>query len=391
MNRHPSLRRLAVFTVVAALATVGLTVVGGPLQAQVVVKTKAGEVSAHVDGSAVLTLPFAARDIALHWSGHPDAVVTVATSTDGVRFGDAEDAGRDEVGEQRGNGETYGAILAADDAVAVQVTSDRPIGRLTVLALADGERVTKYVPGRPSVAGATVPQPTVLARSVWGADESLRFDQSGNEIWPTAFHPVQKLIVHHTAGRNGDRDPLRTIRSMFFYHAVTQGWGDIGYNFLIDESGRIFKGRHSHTTLQPSLASPSPDDTISGEDGAGNSVTAGHAFGFNSGTIGVALLGTLTHRDATSAARSSLEQVLAWKAEAHAIDPTGASTYTNPLNGAQLAFPNVAGHRDVNQTECPGGVFYDTLPSLRLAVAARIAGTTSSTSTTSTTRRKGPK
>ena len=130
----------------------------------------------------------------------------------------------------------------------------------------------------------------------------MRFDASGKEVWPPAFWPIQKLIVHHTATQNADPNPASTIRSIYYYHAITQGWGDIGYNFLIDEAGHVYKGRYSHTTANPSSASPSPDDTITGEDAAGNGVTGAHALGYNSGTVGVALLGTLTDQDATPAA-----------------------------------------------------------------------------------------
>jgi hypothetical protein len=145
----------------------------------------------------------------------------------------------------------------------------------------------------------------------------------------------------------------------------------------------------SHTTSNPASASPSPDDTITGEDASGNGVTAGHALGYNSGTMGVALLGTLTTQDATPAVRNALADLLAWKADTHGIDPQGSSLYTNPVDGTQRTFPNIAGHRDVNATECPGGTFYATLPTVRSAVASRISAstttTTSSTTTTSTT------
>jgi hypothetical protein len=95
--------------------------------------------------------------------------------------------------------------------------------------------------------------------------------------------------VHHTDTQNGDPDPAATIRAIYYCHAITQGWGDIGYNILIDESGRVYKGRNSDTTTG-SIA----DDTITGEDLAGGGVTGAHAAGFNSGTVGIALLGTLS-------------------------------------------------------------------------------------------------
>jgi hypothetical protein len=108
---------------------------------------------------------------------------------------------------------------------------------------------------------------------------------------------VQKVIVHHTATQNGDPNPTATIRSILYYHAVTQGWGDIGYNFLIDEAGNVFEGRYSRQY--------SSGESPTGQDLNGNGVTAAHAQGYNSGTVGIALLGTLTNQDATPAARSA--------------------------------------------------------------------------------------
>ena len=87
----------------------------------------------------------------------------------------------------------------------------------------------------------------------------------------------------------------------------------------------------------------------------------------------VALLGTLTGQDATPAARNALEQLLAWESERHSIDPQGSGVYTNPVNGSQKDFANIAGHRDVAATDCPGGVFYSTLPQIRADVAAMVA------------------
>jgi hypothetical protein len=210
-----------------------------------------------------------------------------------------------------------------------------------------------------------VAQPSVILRSGWAADESLRFDASGKEVWPPAFYPIQKVIVHHTATQNNDPDPAATIRSIYQYHAVTQGWGDIGYNFVIDESGRIYEGRYSRPYA--------PGESPTGEDSNGNGVTAAHTQGYNSGTVGIALLGTLTNQDATPAARNALERLIAWIDDSHGIDPQRSALYTNPVSGTQATFPNIAGHRDLAATECPGGAFYATLPTIRSDVAALIA------------------
>jgi hypothetical protein len=333
--------------------------------------TAAERVSAAVAGKRTFHLPRRASEIAIYWRGARRAHVWVALSRDGRRFGRFHRVRLDELGPRRPNGNTYGNLIVAGGARVVRVKTDLALSRLTVLGLTDGGGPAPRALSTPRVRAASVPaQPNVIPRSGWGADESLRFDSTGREVWPPAFYPVQKLIVHHTDTQNNDPNPAATIRSIYYYHAVTLGWGDIGYNFLIDESGRIYEGRHSQNSWDPSRYPAGP----TGADSSGNGVTGAHAQGFNSGTVGIALLGTLTNQDTTPAARNALEHLLAWEASAHGIDPRGSSLYTNPVSGTQATFPNIAGHRDVNATECPGGAFYATLPTIRADVAALVAG-----------------
>jgi hypothetical protein len=315
-----------------------------------------------VHGARTFFLPRGTTDVAVHWRGQRHARVRVAFGGRGARsghFGRLLTVRLDEAGLQRHTRETYGAVMSASGARVARVWVAGRIRRVSLVAFKERSRTRlRAVPA----AGLL---PAVIPRGGWGADESLRFDSSGKEIWPPAFWPIQKLIVHHTDTQNGDPDPAATVRSIYYYHAVTQGWGDIGYNFLIDESGRIYEGRHSRDYA--------PGQTPTGQDAAGRGVTGAHAQGFNSGTVGVALLGTLTSRDATPAARDALERLLAWEAYSTGIDPEASSTYVNPVSGQQATFPNIAGHRDVGATECPGSVFYSTLPALRSDVDARVA------------------
>jgi hypothetical protein len=346
--------------------------------------TKAASLGGAVGQQRTFDLPRRATHVAVHWRGHRSARLKVSFSRDGDRFGGWHRVRLDEVGIDRPGKETYGAIMVARGASAVRVRSDVRLPRVHVLALTDrlqvaGEDVrtasrssTDSASARMSssttttaAASSAIPQPAVVSRSGWGADESLRFDSSGNEVWPAQFYPVQKLIVHHTATQNNDPDPAATIRSIYYYHAITQGWGDIGYNFLIDEAGNVYEGRHSRAYA--------PGESPTGQDLNGNGVTGAHAQGYNSGTVGVALLGTLTNQDATPAARNALESLLAWESDEHGIDPQGSTLYTNPVSGTQATFHNIAGHRDVAATECPGGSFYATMPAIRSDVAARIA------------------
>ncbi|MFC8448040.1 peptidoglycan recognition family protein [Kitasatospora sp. NPDC057223] len=195
-----------------------------------------------------------------------------------------------------------------------------------------------------------------LSRAAWGADESKRF-KNGVENTPTAYYPLQALTVHHTDGINADPDPAATVRAIYEYHAVTLDWGDIGYHFLIDEAGRVYEGRYSGT------------DPLPAHDASGNMVTAFHSAGYNSGNLGIALLGTLSGQLPTEAARRSLTLLLAGLSFWHGLDPEAAITFVNPVNGVTKAARTISGHRDWLATDCPGATMYDTLPALRTDVA----------------------
>jgi hypothetical protein len=346
------------------LVLVGVALAPGSAVSAPVPTTAAYQATSQVTGALVFRLPLSATHVAVYWKGSSSARVSLAFSIGG-RFGRERLVTRDDSGFGRRPGVTYGAIMLAYGARAVRVTTNRSLPRLTVLALTDRGPPLLSRPALRSL--SAVAQPVVIPRSGWGAEESLRFDATGKEIWPSAFWPIQKVIVHHTATQNNDPNPAATVRSIYYYDAVTQGWGDMGYNFLIDEAGNVYEGRYSRAYA--------PGESPTGEDLNGNGVTGAHAQGYNSGTVGIALLGTLTNQDATPAARSSLEHLIAWIEGTHGIDPQGASLYTNPVSGLQATFPNIAGHRDVAATECPGGTFYATLPQLRSDVASLISST----------------
>ena len=250
-------------------------------------------------------------------------------------------------------------------AVAVRVTTDRPVARLTVLGLSDGSTQTttrRSSAGLLPAAGAATTEPTVLSRGAWGADPAYM-------SWAPEFYATKKLVVHHTDTSDDYTDRAGAeaqIRSIYYYHSVTQGWGDIGYNFLIDKFGNIYEGRYSRD-----YAGANP----TGDDASGRGVTGAHTGGWNSGTVGIALLGTMTTHDATPAARQALERLLAWEASRNGIDPQATEQFVNPVSGATITTPNIAAHRDYAATACPGDTFYPTLPAIRAGTAALINGT----------------
>ncbi|HVE64544.1 MAG TPA: N-acetylmuramoyl-L-alanine amidase [Mycobacteriales bacterium] len=319
-----------------------------------------------VPGSATVTLPSAARFVALSWLGAHDADVRVAAARSGLAYGAPRSVGRDGV-EIDGDPRTWSAVLFVPGATALRVTSSEALIDLVVSTIADRAPQVVRLAGGSRSAAAAVPQPDVVSRAEWGADESLR--NPAHAANSANFQPVRKLVVHHT----GDDpttippSPEEHIRAIYRFHTGSRNFSDIGYNFVVAADGRVFEGRYARTY--------GVGEEPTGEDLQQRGVTGAHASSVNAGSTGIALLGNFAGEQPTSSAVSALVDLLAWKAERHGIDPFGNDVYDNPASSTDTprAFPNIAGHRDVGSTECPGGLLYSMLPSIRQRVAERIA------------------
>ncbi len=174
-----------------------------------------------------------------------------------------------------------------------------------------------------------------------------------------SFTTVTHLIVHHSASSNTASDWAAVVRSFWDFHVNTNGWADIGYNWLIDPNGVLYEGR-------------------------GDNVLGAHFCGANGGTMGVCVIGNFTSATPTQAALDQLRNLLAWKACNIGADPLGAAFH--PSSG--LTLPRISGHRDGCNTECPGNAFYPMLPTVRqtvvnyIAEACSVSGAGESASTT---------
>ncbi|GAB2874700.1 peptidoglycan recognition protein family protein [Streptomyces mayteni] len=199
-----------------------------------------------------------------------------------------------------------------------------------------------------AAADHTAPRPSIVSRAGWGADESLREDEF------LYTDTVKTLFVHHTAGGNdyACSDSPALIRGIYRYHVESQGWRDIGYNFLVDRCGTIYEGRAG---------------------GVAEPVQGAHTLGFNHNSSGVALLGSHSDTAPSSQARDALARLTAWKLGLHDGDPTGTSNRESTGGkwpaGTIVELDNVSGHRDAYATDCPGDQLYDQLPTLRTTAA----------------------
>jgi hypothetical protein len=194
----------------------------------------------------------------------------------------------------------------------------------------------------PTIQG--VPRPIVISRAGWGANEDYR-------TWNPEYRPVRKIVVHHTVTANDyDRDKAAAwVRAIYYYHAVTLGWGDIGYNYLVDQYGNIYEGRYG-----------------------GPGVVAAHVLGYNYGSMGIGLIGT--HGNAPNsvapgqAALEATSRLAAWEASRSYVHPLESSPFWDAIT------PNLGGHRDYppHSTSCPGDLAYELLPDLRQSVWDRL-------------------
>ncbi len=178
---------------------------------------------------------------------------------------------------------------------------------------------------------------------------------------PQGNHPAQSnpaatdpshIIVHHS----GDNliwpvgtDFKMVVQAYWDQHVNTNGWADIGYNWLIDRNGVIYEGR-------------------------GDGVRGAHFSCMNQSTTGICLIGNFELEAPSAAALNKLKDLTAWEASDKNLDVLTPSRHNN----SQLDLFPLSGHRDGNSspapqscasgTVCPGLNLYNLLPLARVDV-----------------------
>ncbi|WP_319461005.1 N-acetylmuramoyl-L-alanine amidase [Micromonospora sp. RTP1Z1] len=195
-----------------------------------------------------------------------------------------------------------------------------------------------------------VPTPKVVTRPDWKADESIVTDP------PTYGTTVKAFFVHHTAGTNdySCADSAAIVRGIEVYHVKSNGWNDIGYNFLVDKCGVVFEGR---------------------KGGIDKPVTGAHTYGFNTDNAAIAVLGTYIDTGIPTVVQDAVAHVAAYKLGQYGNDPLDKVTLTSGVEskyhlGEQVVFNRISGHRDAVATECPGDALYGQLAVLRSKAAS---------------------
>ncbi|MEU6925333.1 MULTISPECIES: N-acetylmuramoyl-L-alanine amidase [unclassified Streptomyces] len=243
-----------------------------------------------------------------------------------------------------------GVTAAGSQAGADGRTSTLAQGVLPALSKTEsevrGEAEAGLAPGARPYIG---PRPRIITRKGWGADEKLR------ERKFVYTSTVKAAFIHHSATGNNYTcsQAASVLRGIYRYHVKSSGWRDIGYNFAVDKCGNIYEGRAGGVT---------------------RAVLGAHTLGFNTNSMGIAVLGTFTKSNPPAAAVNAVAKLTAWKLGLFGANPRGKVTLVSGggnkyKKGRKVSLNVISGHRDGFATECPGARLYKKLGSARTSSA----------------------
>jgi hypothetical protein len=363
----PLLRRFGFLTAIITLAATGLV---SPLPAPPALAEQAVPLvppghTPPIGWAKTVTPPIASELVAARWEGSSAGAVDVRVKnaqgwSAWQRLEGNPDEGPDVGSRERRPFTSAGPAWAGRGVEQIQVKVAE--GRLPGLRLdvvhspADGDR-SASIP----LAGASPGQPGFITRAQWGADESYRTLGTDCTGRPDYAASVKFAVVHHTVNVNtytaDEADDL--VRGIYYFHTHGNGWCDVGYNFLVDRFGRVYEGRFG---------------------GVDRPVIGAHSGGFNTSSTGVAMIGDYQAVAPVAATLTGVRDLLAWKLAYHGVDPRSQVTVTSNgstryPSGQVVTLPNVIGHRDVSETECPGDQGYPKIGALRIDVQNAILAT----------------
>ena len=301
--------------------------------------------------------------LSLSWVG-PESTTVVATvealvsGTWSEAIEVASDHGH---GPPDPSGRAHSPVIIVPGATSYRVTpiTDVPDLRLHRLA-GPSRRLSPQAAAGPYTTVSPAPGLEIIERSNW--TDRIRKDTidcwlgaSVSGLGCRADVGLRHGVIHHTVNTNnyGPDDVPHMLWMIQSYHMDTRGWDDIGYNFVLDKFGRIWHAR------QGSIYEP---------------ISGAHVSGLNTESMGVSVLGTFSRVDPGQAVIDSLIRLFGWKLSLFGVDPLGTSfvrsaggDYADP--GEMVLLHNLSGHRDNQQTACPGNILYGRIPEVRTGAA----------------------
>jgi len=183
-----------------------------------------------------------------------------------------------------------------------------------------------------SLKSSPPPKPTIISRAEWGAralnleapEEFGLFNAKSNRDGLLYYSGdlravLNTVVVHHSAIQNVSPAEIQEL------HMDGRGFADIAYDFLIASDGVIYEGRQIN-------------------------LRGAHVQGFNTGLVGIVLIGNFNETEPAQSQLKSLEMLVDYL------------RYTYEIR-------YLTGHRDYpdqspDGTECPGANLYPLLQDL---------------------------
>lgn len=317
----------------------------------------------------------------------------------------SKESGLELVGDESTTGKYFTAPMHFEPTSTIQVTcvgcEKFPDAKLQLVALDTRTSVEKfsYDPNMAAPeAHALINGFPVVSRAEWGADETLRYED--HPIWKKYFAnqanttpsdatkkqlaknqaiedylekkfpeesemsevvrsenghtlvwPIEKakfvreMVVHHTAENNvKSLSDQELMRSMYYYHTITRGWGDIGYQYVVGQRGQVYEGR-----------------------AGGDYAVGAHVSWNNRGTVGISVIGNFEVDTLVKEQQEAIGKLLAALAKKYGIDTNIARTAHRACKVGEECLTrdseikSLIGHRDAGYTSCPGANLYAEL------------------------------
>lgn len=135
---------------------------------------------------------------------------------------------------------------------------------------------------------------------------------------------TEMIVIHHAGFPDGDKDS--SAEEIHKFHQEVNGWAGIGYHYVIRKDGRIEQGRRPQ-------------------------MVGAHSYHHNKNSVGICVAGNFEVAKIKSAQMDSLKLLTAWLCQRYKLNPMKDGV--------------IVGHRDLNDTSCPGKNLYSKLDEIR--------------------------
>jgi len=166
----------------------------------------------------------------------------------------------------------------------------------------------------PTSQPSPTPALTIISRDQWGARPPNH--EAANEfgfatsvtdltwyVYPNDLVEAYSTVAIHHSAISLDTD--ETMKSVQDLHMDTNHWADVGYHYVIDKKGIIYEGRDIH-------------------------VRGASVAGYNTGTIGVCVMGNFEIESPLEIQLTVLQQVVNWLATTYTLTHLAAHGEFNP-------------------------------------------------------------